>query len=114
MRESIARATATAGGAVVFAGFTVVIALCSLAFAGIPLVSTLGFTAAIAVVVAVCAAATLLPAMLGALGPAHRLAAGAAGTRPDPDDTRAARLARAGRAGSPTGPGARRSPPWRS
>jgi RND superfamily putative drug exporter len=69
MRESIARATATAGGAVVFAGFTVVIALCSLAFAGIPLVSTLGFTAAVAVVVAVCAAATLLPAMLGALGP---------------------------------------------
>jgi putative drug exporter of the RND superfamily len=67
--ESIARATATAGGAVVFAGFTVVIALCSLAFAGIPLVSTLGFTAAIAVVVAVCAASTLLPAMLGALGP---------------------------------------------
>jgi RND superfamily putative drug exporter len=69
LRESIARATATAGGAVVFAGFTVVIALCSLAFAGIPLVSTLGFTAAIAVVVAVVAAATLLPAMLGALGP---------------------------------------------
>jgi RND superfamily putative drug exporter len=69
LRESIARATATAGGAVVFAGFTVVIALCSLAFAGIPLVSTLGFTAAIAVVTAVCAAATLLPAMLGALGP---------------------------------------------
>ncbi len=69
LRESIARATATAGGAVVFAGFTVVIALCSLAFAGIPLVSTLGFTAAIAVVVAVGAAITLLPAMLGALGP---------------------------------------------
>jgi RND superfamily putative drug exporter len=69
LHESIARATATAGGAVVFAGFTVVIALCSLAFAGIPLVSTLGFTAAIAVVVAVCAAATLLPAMLAALGP---------------------------------------------
>jgi RND superfamily putative drug exporter len=69
MRESIARATATAGGAVVFAGFTVVIALCSLVVAGIPLVTTLGFTAAIAVVFAVCAAATLLPAMLGALGP---------------------------------------------
>ena len=69
LRESIARATATAGGAVVFAGFTVMIALCSLAFAGIPLVSTLGFTAAVAVVVAVCAATTLLPAMLGALGP---------------------------------------------
>ena len=69
MGESIARATATAGGAVVFAGFTVVIALCSLAFAGIPLVTTLGFTAAISVVVAVCAAATLLPGLLGALGP---------------------------------------------
>jgi RND superfamily putative drug exporter len=69
VQESIARAVATAGGAVVFAGFTVIIALCSLAFAGIPLVSTLGFTAAIAVVIAVCAAATLLPAMLGALGP---------------------------------------------
>ena len=69
LRESIARATATAGGAVVFAGFTVVIALCSLAVAGIPLVSTLGYTAAIAVVIAVAAAATLLPAMLGALGP---------------------------------------------
>ena len=69
VRESVARATATAGGAVVFAGFTVVIALCSLAFAGIPLVSTLGFTAAIAVVIAVAAASTLLPALLGALGP---------------------------------------------
>ncbi len=69
VQESIARAVATAGGAVVFAGFTVIIALCSLAFAGIPLVSTLGYTAAIAVVVAVCAASTLLPAMLGALGP---------------------------------------------
>jgi putative drug exporter of the RND superfamily len=69
LRESIARSTATAGGAVVFAGFTVVIALCSLAFAGIPLVTTLGFTAAIAVLTAVCAATTLLPAVLGLLGP---------------------------------------------
>ena len=69
LHESIARATATAGGAVVFAGFTVVIALCSLGFAGIPLVTTLGFTAAIAVLTAVVAAATLLPALLGLLGP---------------------------------------------
>ena len=67
--ESVARATAISGSAVVFAGFTVVIALCSLGIAGIPLVTALGFTAAIAVVVAVLAAATLLPAMLGALGP---------------------------------------------
>ncbi len=67
--ESVARATATAGGAVVFAGFTVMIALCSLFIAGIPLVTSLGLTAAVAVVVAVIAAVTLLPAMLGALGP---------------------------------------------
>jgi RND superfamily putative drug exporter len=69
LRESIARATATAGGAVAFAGFTVVVALCSLAIAGINLVSTLGFTAAVAVVTSVGAALTLLPALLGALGP---------------------------------------------
>ncbi len=86
LRESIARATATAGGAVVFAGFTVVIALCSLSFAGIPLVSTLGFTAAIAVVVAVCAASTLLPAMLGALGP-HINSMRVPGTNAGPDDS---------------------------
>jgi putative drug exporter of the RND superfamily len=87
LRESIARATATAGGAVVFAGFTVVIALCSLAFAGIPLVSTLGFTAAIAVVIAVTAAATLLPAMLGALGPRiDSLRVQFGNTHPDDDD----------------------------
>ena len=69
MQESIARATATAGGAVLFAGSTVVIALCSLVFAGIPLVTKLGCTAAIAVVVSVLGATTLLPALLGALGP---------------------------------------------
>jgi len=69
LRESIARATATAGGAVTFAGFTVVVALCSLSIAGISLVTTLGITAAIAVVTSVCAAITLLPALLGALGP---------------------------------------------
>ena len=55
MQESIARATATAGGAVLFAGTTVVIALASLLFAGIPLVTKLGFCAAAAVVVAVLA-----------------------------------------------------------
>ena len=68
VQESVARATATAGGAVFFAGTTVVIALCSLGFAGIPLVRALGFCAAIAVLVAVIAATTLLPALLGALG----------------------------------------------
>jgi putative drug exporter of the RND superfamily len=69
LRESIARATATSGGAVVFAGATVTIALVSLAVADIPLVTTMGEMAAIAVVVAVLAALTLLPALLAILGP---------------------------------------------
>ena len=67
--ESIARAVATSGGAVFFAGATVTIALASLAVAGIPLVTTMGLMAAIAVVVAVLAALTLLPAVLGIIGP---------------------------------------------
>jgi putative drug exporter of the RND superfamily len=69
IHESIARATATSGGAVAFAGGTVTIALVSLAVAGIPLVATMGFMAAVAVVVAVLAALTLLPATLAIIGP---------------------------------------------
>jgi RND superfamily putative drug exporter len=69
LRESIARAVATSGGAVTFAGGTVTIALVSLAVAGIPLVTTMGLMAAVAVVVAVAAALTLLPAMLAIIGP---------------------------------------------
>ena len=67
--ESVARAVATDGAAVVFAGTTVVIAICSLAIAGIPLVSLLGFVSAIAVATAVVAAVTFLPALLALLGP---------------------------------------------
>jgi putative drug exporter of the RND superfamily len=67
--ESIARAAATSGGAVFFAGCTVTIALVSLAVAGIPLVTTMGLMAAVAVVIAVLAALTLLPAELALLGP---------------------------------------------
>jgi len=66
--EAAARAAATAGGAVVFAGSTVVVALLSLGLAGIPLVWTLGYTAAIAVVVAMLASITLLPALLAMIG----------------------------------------------
>ena len=68
LRESIARAVATSGGAVTFAGGTVTIALVSLAVAGIPLVTTMGLMAAVAVVVAVLAALTLLPAILAIVG----------------------------------------------
>ncbi|MGK2956319.1 MAG: MMPL family transporter [Solirubrobacterales bacterium] len=66
--EAAARAAATAGGAVVFAGSTVVVALLSLGLAGIPLVWTLGYTAAIAVVVAMFASITFLPALLAMVG----------------------------------------------
>ncbi|HST39162.1 MAG TPA: MMPL family transporter, partial [Conexibacter sp.] len=69
VRDAIAGAVASAGGAVCFAGGTVVIALCSLLLTGIPLVAQLGCVAAIAVLVAVAAAITLLPAALGAVGP---------------------------------------------
>jgi RND superfamily putative drug exporter len=69
MDESIARSIASSGGAVVFAGATVIVALASLAVVGIPLVSTLGFTAALVVLLAVLAAITLLPALLAIAGP---------------------------------------------
>jgi RND superfamily putative drug exporter len=68
VEEAAARAVATAGGAVVFAGGTVVIALCSLAVARIPIVSALGYSAALVVLIAVITATTLLPALLAILG----------------------------------------------
>ncbi|HTB71222.1 MAG TPA: MMPL family transporter [Solirubrobacteraceae bacterium] len=69
IEESIARAAATSGGAVFFAGATVTIALVSLAVAGIPLITTMGLMAAVAVVIAVLGALTLLPAVLAIGGP---------------------------------------------
>lgn len=67
VEESIGRAAASAGGAVVFAGSTVIVALLSLYFSGIPLVRALGYSSAIVVAVAMAAAVTLLPAILGLL-----------------------------------------------
>ncbi len=66
--EAAAAALATSGSAVLFAAITVCIALCGLALVRIPYVTTLGFSAALYVAVAVTAALTLLPAMLGLLG----------------------------------------------
>jgi uncharacterized membrane protein YdfJ with MMPL/SSD domain len=68
VQDSIAHAVATSGSAIVFAGSTVVVALVSLRVAGIPLLSTLGLASAVAVVTAVLAAITFLPALLGLLG----------------------------------------------
>jgi RND superfamily putative drug exporter len=64
-------AGSTAGRAVLFAGTTVAISISGLALVGIPFVALMGFGSAIAVVVAVATAVTLLPAVLAAVG--HRI-----------------------------------------
>jgi len=61
-------ALATAGKAALFAGITVCIALLGLWLVPIPLVQTLGLSAAIGVAVMVAAALTLLPTLLGFAG----------------------------------------------
>ncbi|MGA5497928.1 MMPL family transporter [Streptomyces cinereoruber] len=66
--ESVARATATAGSAVVFAGATVVIALAALAITGIPFLTIMGLAGAVTVLIAVLVAISLLPAVLGVFG----------------------------------------------
>jgi putative drug exporter of the RND superfamily len=68
VEEAATRAVTTAGGAVVFAGGTVVIALVSLAVAQIPLVSALGYSAAVVVAIAILTAITLIPALLAIMG----------------------------------------------
>ncbi|NBH01691.1 MMPL family transporter [Amycolatopsis sp. SID8362] len=72
VEESIARATATAGSAVIFAGLTVVIALLGLAVAGIPFLTTMGVAAAVAVALAVAIAVTLVPALMSFAGKRSR------------------------------------------
>jgi RND superfamily putative drug exporter len=66
--ESVARATATAGSAVFFAGATVVIALAGLSIVGVPFLTAMGLAAAGTVLTAVLVALSLLPAMLGFAG----------------------------------------------
>lgn len=73
--ESVARANATAGSAVVFAGATVVIALAGLSVAGVPMLTSMGLASAGAVAAAVVLALGLLPALLGMAG--RRLVPGA-------------------------------------
>jgi RND superfamily putative drug exporter len=68
LEASIATAVATAGGAVCFAGSTVVVALAALTIAGIPFLTVMGLCAAGAVIVAVTVALTLVPALLSLMG----------------------------------------------
>ncbi|WP_368492321.1 MMPL family transporter [Cutibacterium sp.] len=68
VQESAARAVATSGSAVVFAGTTVVIALIGLAIVKIPFLTVMGMFAAIGVALAVVIALTMLPAFMGLMG----------------------------------------------
>src|SRR5205807_10117595 len=67
-RAAATASTATAGSSVLWAGVTVVAAICGLAFAGIPVVTSLGFAAAVVVACSVAASLTLLPALLSLTG----------------------------------------------
>ena len=71
VEESVGRAVATAGQAVVFAGGTVVIAILGMAVAGIPFMTAGGVATAAIVLIMVIASITLLPAFLGLAG--HRM-----------------------------------------
>jgi RND superfamily putative drug exporter len=66
--ESAARTAGTAGAAMVFAGGTLIAAVSGLVLTGISFLAWLGFAAAVIVAIAVAAALTLVPALLGILG----------------------------------------------
>ncbi|MBB2902461.1 RND superfamily putative drug exporter [Kineococcus radiotolerans] len=66
--QAIAKATGTAGTAVVFAGTTVVIALVGLSVVNIPFLTQMGLAAAATVAIAVVVALTAVPAFLKVLG----------------------------------------------
>ncbi|NUW40620.1 MMPL family transporter [Nonomuraea rhodomycinica] len=71
VQESVRRTVASSGGAVVFAGGTVIVALSALVLGGFPLLRTLGLVTGVSVVTAVLTSITLVPALLGLLG--HRV-----------------------------------------
>ncbi|MFD0686618.1 MMPL family transporter [Actinomadura fibrosa] len=66
--ESAGRAIATAGQSVVFAGGTVLLALCGLVLSRIPVFMTMGFATGLVVAATMLSAVTLLPAVLGLAG----------------------------------------------
>ncbi len=97
VEEAAARANATAGGAVVFAGMTVVIALAGLAIVGIPFLTVMGLAAAVTVLLAVLIAVTLLPALLGFAGrniDRWRIGRARTGSAAESHDTLSARWSR--------------------
>jgi len=68
VEDSVGRAAATAGQAVIFAGGTVVVAILGLALAGIPFVTAAGVSTSVIVFIMVASSITLLPAFLGLAG----------------------------------------------
>jgi len=67
--ESVAKALNTSGRAVVFAGLTVVVALLGMLTLNVGIINGMAIGAAVTVVLTVLAAITLLPALLGMIGP---------------------------------------------
>jgi RND superfamily putative drug exporter len=67
--EAAGHATATSGRAVLVSGCTVIVALLGLWVSGVSFIGKLGIAAAVTVVSAVVAALTLVPALLGLIGP---------------------------------------------
>ncbi|MFD7564264.1 MMPL family transporter [Streptomyces tendae] len=88
--EAAGRAVGTAGSSVVFAGLTVIIALAGLAVVGVPSLTQMGLAAAGAVLIAVLAALTFVPAVLG-FWPSAVLSRRARKT-PEPDSRTAPRM----------------------
>jgi putative drug exporter of the RND superfamily len=63
VRDSIGRTAGTAGAGMVFAGSTLILAVCGLALTGISFLAWLGYAAAIVVAVAIASSLTLVPAI---------------------------------------------------
>lgn len=107
VEESVARATATAGSAVVVAGLTVVIALLGLFVAGVPFLTTMGVAAVSGVGIAVLVALTAMPALIAVAGERLRP------RRPRPFRPHRAHRAHRSRRASGTPAGPDRSPSTR-
>lgn len=66
--DAIGISVGTAGSSVVFAGTTVIIALTGLAVVNIPFITEMGLAGAVAVLIAILMALTLLPALMMSMG----------------------------------------------
>ena len=66
--DAVGRTAGTAGAGMVFAGATLLAAVSGLALTGISFLAWLGYTAAIVVALALMAALTLVPALMGLMG----------------------------------------------